>query len=341
MKYIVIWRQLGFWVLSWLLLSYILSFREGDMVFALQFSAILMGISWCYSYYLNRWLLPKYTMKYSWNFHQIFQFIFSVVVVIYSCLMVLVLLVYIGNTTFLQKLPPLGRSLPFVAIWVLFFSFLISSIRVFMDNLQIQLQKKELQKELFEGRLLLKEQELSQLHAQLHPHFLFNMLHNIYGLALKKSGQTAEAILDLSMALDYSLYGSKKERVKVKEELHQLERMIQLAQIRYGEKLRVNWRMDTSVYQIEIAPMLFLPLMENALKHGRRGDKVEIWVSAWINHHDLVFRIKNLKGDEVVGGGLGIKNLKKRLELLYPSQSSLTMIESDIDFEVELIIKYV
>ena len=117
-------------------------------------------------------------------------------------------------------------------------------------------------------QLQFKDQELSYLKKQIHPHFLFNTLNTIYGLALKQSSHTPEVILKLSNLLDYILYQVDRPRVSLKKEIEHIEEYIELEKIRFQDSLQVEWSTDPVDELIEVAPMLLIPLVENAFKHG-------------------------------------------------------------------------
>lgn len=186
------------------------------------------------------------------------------------------------------------------------------------------------------------EMELKALIAQVNPHFLFNSLNVLYSLAIKKSTGSPEAILKLSDVLRYVIYDSNKEKVKVSQEVDLINNYLGLQAYRTDEKTQVNFTTDIS-QDMELAPLLLLPLIENSFKHGVKGDIDSTYVNINLSSdvEGVCFTIKNNKGEssaeELEGaGGIGLSNIKQRLELLYPGKYDFTVNEQVKDFEVIL-----
>jgi two-component system LytT family sensor kinase len=175
---------------------------------------------------------------------------------------------------------------------------------------------------------------------QIHPHFLFNTLNTIYGFALKQSKQTPEIILKLSNLLDYILYQVNKPRVSLKEEVLHIKEYIELEKIRFQDTLKVIFVSDEIDENIQIAPMLLIPFVENSFKHGTLDEgflRIEIKISAVENQ--LNFSIKNsFMDDEEISekGGIGLENIRKRLELHYKENYELDIRKTEKWFMVDL-----
>ncbi len=168
--------------------------------------------------------------------------------------------------------------------------------------------------------------ELDLLKSQVQPHFIFNMLNNIYSGALKKSPETADQILKLSNFIEYSLYDSQKERVSLAHELSYIKDYLDLQKVRLGEKLDVSINIYNSLEGINIPPMLLLPLIENCFKHGVNLSLDKSWIRMDVSSTEDYLNIKvensleNTSQNKPLNiGGLGLKNVKRRLELLYPN----------------------
>ncbi|WP_136465666.1 sensor histidine kinase [Flagellimonas onchidii] len=186
-----------------------------------------------------------------------------------------------------------------------------------------------------------REAELHALKNQLNPHFLFNTLNSLYLLALKKSDKTVRVIENLSHILDYMLYRCDKKYVQLKDELLLINKYIELEQIRYGK--RVNVTFDESITGNEqIAPLLFLTFVENAFKHGvsQEINTATIQIQVENKEDNLFFRLKNTKPKASVEASgrrnLGLSNVKKQLELLYPNKHRLNIIEKSNTYLTEL-----
>lgn len=183
--------------------------------------------------------------------------------------------------------------------------------------------------------------ELAYLRAQVNPHFLFNTLNNIYSLAYTKSDNTPEAILKLSGMMRYMLYEANEERVLLEKEIQNLSSFIDLQKLRSRKQDLVDFTIEGNPEGQEIAPLLLIPLVENAFKHGNtRQAAVKVLLIA--HQEKLQFRVSNLRQqqEEVTdtAGGLGLSNIKRRLELLYPGRHRLDVRQDEEQFEVSMTI---
>jgi two-component system, LytTR family, sensor kinase len=186
---------------------------------------------------------------------------------------------------------------------------------------------------------LMKEKvaaELALLRSQVQPHFIFNTLNNIYMLSLKNSPLTSDMIYRLSALLSYMLYDSKRAFIEVEKEIDYVKNFINLEKIRYGHRLDVQICGVNDVRGVQVPPLLFLPLVENAFKHGVSNAVEDSWVHIDISlkKRVLVFKIENSLCHEKVktngfGNGLGLDNLRKRLEILYPNSFELKILKDD------------
>lgn len=195
--------------------------------------------------------------------------------------------------------------------------------------------------------LQLKEQkktaELTALKNQLNPHFLFNTMNNMYSLALEKSEKTPEVIGRLSDILDYILYRCKDTYVQVDKEIELIENYLALEKVRYGK--RVNISFDHQVDQnLKIAPLLLLTFIENAFKHGVKNElnTAEIDINLKSNQTDILFSISNTKPTipiESQSEKLGLINVRKQLDLLYPNIYDLQITDTADRYDVLLRLK--
>ena len=186
------------------------------------------------------------------------------------------------------------------------------------------------------------ETEIKLLKGQLHPHFLFNSLNNIYSLALMKSDLTADSILRLTELLDYLVYKANMNKVPLAKEVQLLSNYIELEQLRYGEKLKVDIKKNILNDKVMVAPLILLPFAENCFKHGGVGKNGRFWieVNLEVDERNLAFAIKNSKklrkgkGNNV--GGIGLQNIRERLNLLYPGRHNLRIEDREESYHVEL-----
>ncbi|MEJ1237404.1 histidine kinase [Chryseolinea sp. T2] len=196
----------------------------------------------------------------------------------------------------------------------------------------------------FERRQAALRAELDALKAQLHPHFLFNSLNNVYAFALDNSPRTPETILRISSILRYVLYEGSAANVSLKKEIEVLQSYIELEKIRYEERLELNLNVRGTVNSQEIAPLLMLPLIENAFKHGASETIGTPWINIdlLLNGSDFTFKVSNSKPDtqssalKPSGTHIGLANVRKRLQLLYPGRHSFRVHDEEDVFVVEL-----
>jgi two-component system, LytTR family, sensor kinase len=188
--------------------------------------------------------------------------------------------------------------------------------------------------------------ELDLLKAQVQPHFVFNMLNNIYATALKNSPETAALISHLSGFLDYSLYNSSQDKVPLPTEIDHLQHYIELQKHRYGSKVDVSLNIYGETEGLEIAPLLLLPLIENCFKHGVANSAGKSWIRIDISRQEdsLSVKIENSREEErskaiSYSGGLGLANVKKRLNLIYPGLHEIRIIDESTSHLVVLKIK--
>lgn len=200
-----------------------------------------------------------------------------------------------------------------------------------------QLQKQERNKLQF---------ELNSLKMQINPHFLFNSLNSVYSLALSKSDKTPDVILGLSDLMRYMIYEVTDDSVSLEKEVEAIENYLDLQKLRVENVADIQFNIEGDPSSIQIAPLLFFPLIENSFKHGLTGSKkkgfVHIKLSA--KNREISFSIENDKGlvDEVekgAYGGIGLKNVKKRLELIYGSRATFSIKEDAETFAVSINIK--
>lgn len=160
---------------------------------------------------------------------------------------------------------------------------------------------------------------LTNLKAQLNPHFLFNSLNNIYSISNISDKQARSYIIKLSDALRYMLYRTADDKVNLNEELHYLENYIQLEKLRLEEDAHLSFKTDVDKEDYEIAPLILLPIIENCFKHCNK-EKIWIEITITVNENILLLEAKNTidQSSESDVGGIGLNNLKKRLELIYP-----------------------
>lgn len=186
--------------------------------------------------------------------------------------------------------------------------------------------------------------ELNFLKAQIHPHFLLNTLNNLYALTIKKSDKAPETVLKLSEMLSYVLYKCNEKYVLLQDEITLLENYIALERLRYASGLKLNFTHNLTNQNYKIAPLILLSIVENAFKHGISGDvnEPEVRIDLSAVNGKLKFEVFNTKNPhkqldpENYTKGIGSKNVKKQLDLLYPNEYSLDVSEEKETYTVQL-----
>lgn len=220
-----------------------------------------------------------------------------------------------------------------------------STLKLLKLSYKNQLQLQKTNNEKLETELKLKETELKLLRSQLHPHFLFNTLNNLYSLANENSPKTKEIIIKISDLLSYILYEGNDQKVPLEKELDFINNYIELEKIRYGERLNLEIKTTKLSHYIEIAPLILFTFIDNAFKHGVCIDAKKPWVKIDIETEGkhIHFRIENSipkQSKENISdnkqAGIGIKNTRRRLELIYPGKYNLQIVDNKRSFLVNL-----
>ena len=218
--------------------------------------------------------------------------------------------------------------------------FLVMVAKILKDNyINQQINQALLQEKL--------EHELKFLKAQINPHFFFNTLNSLYALVLSKSDLAIEVIVKLSNLMSYMLYETNQDEVLLDKELEYLGDYIELEKLRFGDELEVNYQIEGSLDNKYIAPMLLIPFVENSFKHSVSGgtEKIKINILANINQGVFHFHVNNSLSPEALSntqknktGGIGLKNVRRRLDLLYKNGYTLDIQSNTDKFIVDLII---
>ncbi len=214
---------------------------------------------------------------------------------------------------------------------------IFASVKLFEYWYVDQTKKQELQKQKLES-------ELKFLKSQIHPHFLFNTLNNLYALTLDKSEEAPEVVVKLSDLLSYMLYECNTERVPLEKEVNLLQDYLALEKIRYRNELKVDLDVQGRINGKLIAPLLLIPFVENGFKHGLSMQIKNPWINISVEVEDylLHFTVENNKPEMVSTDesgyteGIGLKNVRRRLDLIYNDQYELKVNNGDEIFSISL-----
>lgn len=183
-----------------------------------------------------------------------------------------------------------------------------------------------------------KSTEIKFLKAQINPHFVFNTLNNIYSMVYFQSDKSLAAIEKLSQIMRFTTYESQKEKIKLIEEIEYIKAYIELEELRHQETAFVDLKIAMENELEEVPPYILSPLIENALKHGKTSNENPIQVELRVNDKKLNFKVLNEIGTQKKDklGGIGLDNLKKRLEIHYPQKHQMIVTNQSNRFKAEL-----
>jgi len=328
----------GIWgvhILGWLLLfvglvwmdwsSRPLIFTMGVEVISVFFYAVLV--------YFNLWyLIPKFLSHK--NFLRYCGLLFLAVLVITP----IKLLFLYGIFTFYPEVRP---TIIQDQSWYFLTNFLViggsSIVKIITDWMSYQRDTKELETQTMQS-------ELRFLKSQINPHFLFNTLNNLYALTLKKSDKAPEIVIKLSEMMRYMLYECNEKRVDLEKEVHYLKNYLDLEELRKGKMVEINLEVKGSVTSQRIAPLLFIPFVENSFKHGANNhiSKGFVNIVLTVDARRLIFNIENSKAETLPtqthkrSGGIGLVNVRRRLDILYPNKHKLDINDNPNTYAVTL-----
>jgi sensor histidine kinase YesM len=330
-----IMQHILFAALSFFILLHIFKTQSSpakvDYVYTGLFLATILPVVYIHLY----WLLPKLRSK-------SFLFLYLIPLLLVSAFFIWVNVELFDHWS--VKLFPGFFFISYYSWWeiTLFFAvFIVLTTLLKLSKSWFVVNR--LQRQLLEADKQRVQAELKALKAQINPHFFFNTLNNIYSMSLDKDERLPDTVLQLSDLMRYFLYESKEDLVPLVNEIQVLKDYIALQQIRSNEKLKVETTIKGDFENKRIAPLLLITFVENAFKHGAKGSTDEAFVTIELNveQNTVNFRVENNKGviDETEKGndkGLGLENVKRRLELIYPQRHQLTIYNNDHSFIASL-----
>ncbi|WP_306012308.1 MULTISPECIES: sensor histidine kinase [unclassified Allomuricauda] len=253
--------------------------------------------------------------------------------VFYSIL--LLVTIYLGI-----QLKSYGKDFGYsIKVFLIFTYITGTGLAFFLLKRSIVFEKENAQK-----NKLQKEMELNYLREQVNPHFLFNSLNSIYALAKSRSLEAPDLVMQLSELMRYQLESAKKDKVSLREELEFIENYLLLEEKRLSERCNIELYISEIERELYIAPMLLIPFVENAVKHGAQAtnENSKIEVRADVNGNRFDFSVSNTKPKTIKEDnrkGIGLDNVKKRLKLLYANVHVLEILEKEEHYMIHLSIQ--
>ncbi len=244
------------------------------------------------------------------------------------------IILYQDNSAFVAELLE-NRTIIFLRC--LLIGLISTGYKVTSDWFMLQNEKRELQSQNLQS-------ELNFLKAQINPHFFFNTLNNLYALTLKKSDLAPEIVLRLSEMMRYMLYESNESEVTLEKEIKYVKNYIELERLRQAAKFKIDFQLTGKLNGQKIAPLMFIPFLENSFKHGldKQIDSGYVNIRLQLDESMVILDIENSKplvpalNNEKTSGGIGLENVKRRLNLLYPNKHNLNIENDSTSFKVLL-----
>jgi len=304
------------------------------ILLSLKICAALMPPKMLFTYLLLYIILDRVLQQKSRSVINIFYLLLAIAATIFLLRVIDIYFIFPFIYQGLEKPPaffsPFGLLFDFIDLGF------VSGMAITIRQLRLQFAGLEREKMLLKEKL---EAELKFLKNQTNPHFLFNTLNNIYALARKRSDHTADAVMKLSKILRFMLYESGRKFISIEEEIRLIDDYIDLEKIRYNENLQVFFEKNIDNEEQEVSPLLLLPFVENAFKHGVNPDKpsaIEIRIS--IEGNDLSLFVSNKKVNlNPDTEGIGVQNSKTRLQLLYAGKHKLSIKDEADNYIVDLL----
>jgi sensor histidine kinase YesM len=296
--------------------------------------AIAVAIGFFLFFYIG-WSLPKQWMQYNKRVLEYIRFLLLLFII------ASIIWLFVHADIQLRRKPAINLLL-FWGPFILMASAIGAFVNLFRRMAQEQLRQANITVEQ-------SRSELYMLQSQMSPHFLFNTLNNLYGLSITQHQQIPPLLLKLSDLLRYSVYEAKELFVPLKEELAYIHNYIDFEKIRIGDRLSLTTSIESITDdEIKIAPMLLIVFIENAFKHAKNTIDEKIFITIelkrWSDH--VLFAIKNSHSGKAetqqaikTKGGLGLENVRKRLQLLYPGGYDLKINDQDGWYTVQLQLK--
>lgn len=331
-------QHIVFW--CFYLLIYTVNFaQKGNYAAELRTSAILLPFHLLFTYTQLYLLIPKLLLKRKFIMYALLTIAFLKIVTALNYM-------FYGKFIFQAKF---GTPHP-AYDWTIFFLYRLGELRAAFSffmicglAVSIKLLKKwfyeaDRNKKIEKEKLLI---ELEMLKAQVHPHFLFNTLNNLYSLTLIRSDKAPLVVTHLSDLLRYMLYECNEKEVPLEKEIEILKKYVELEKLRYGSRIDVSFSASGNIKDNLIAPLILIPFVENSFKHGISEQMDQCWVNLHLHAdgNDFTFNLSNSLGTDRTRpayGGIGLQNIKKRLELIYPGRYSLSFNEEAETFSVKL-----
>jgi sensor histidine kinase YesM len=334
----VVFLHLMFWCVYVSFIGYQIVFWQRERGYEWERALVFMSIQLAFTLsivYLNYFLfLPRFL-----HHKNIWRYLFELLIP-FTVLIVgrIYLQRYISSDSPRAEYYSSAIFIVQVTAVTLFIVIFVGMLRFAVDWFELEAKKKEMENE----KLMA---ELNFLKAQINPHFLFNTLNNLYYLAYSKSENTTEVIAKLSQMMRYMIYDSNHPKVLLSKEIEYMQGYISLERMRLNNQIPIKFEVKGNVEFVWITPLIFITFLENAFKHGVSNNNPNAWVniSIELNGKECVYIVENskptAKNETNEKSGIGLQNVKRRLELSYPENYQLKIEDSPEVHKVQLNLK--
>ena len=326
--------HLIFWVT---MLAFFLLIDDSKESFGFRFSNELINVSFymLIVYFNLLYLIPNYLTQ---NRFLTYAGLLILAALIITPLKVIVFYFKFSNHPDLQaNLVNHQNAYFLITFFIAGASTLFKIITDWVKHLQ---EKQELQTQTMQS-------ELRFLKSQINPHFLFNTLNSLYALTLKKSDKAPEIVIKLSEMMRYMLYECNEKKVPLRKEINYIQNYLDLELLRQGKNVDINFEVKGQIMDQQIAPLMFIPFLENSFKHGLNNQISQGFVNVKmdIDYQNVHFYIENSKADALPilspnpnkkSGGIGLVNVRRRLNLIYPEKYDLAITNKPKSYAVKL-----
>lgn len=324
--------------------------READSYGqSLLFVALLLPVAMATTYFLTGVLVPRYLLPGRYGRFVLYA-VYTLIVSVYLELVVLVVSFIFLADYQISAMNPATLDVFGLVVGLYVVVFIAMAADLARRWHRLRAAHAETERARLEAELNLRDAELARLRMQMHPHFLFNTLNNLYGLTLERSDDAPDVVLRIADLLDYMLYRCDRPFVPLSEEIEHLNTYLELERLRYDERVKVTFLADEAGPETCVAPLLLVPFIENSFKHSasRTADRAWIRIVLRIVKEELHLTVANSKphsthraetGDGIsrdVTAGIGLENVQRRLELLYPDVHDLAIRDTATQFTVHL-----
>jgi hypothetical protein len=337
-----------FWLAVLVFYTFYFGRANADYRQSLLFVFLLLPVTIATTYFILYFLIPRYLLTRRYGHFALYACYTLITSIYLNLLLVVLSFIFLADYEAGAMQEATRDSLNLI-VGLYFVVFLAVAANLLERWYTMQTAHAEAERAHLETELKLKEAELKLLRDQIHPHFLFNTLNNLYGLTLTGSAHAPDVVLHISEMLDYMLYRCNAPRVPLAGEVDMLHNYLALEKLRYGPRVEVTFETpeptDEQLATRSIAPLLLLPFVENSFKHGVSQDRgvSRVEIELMLADRDLTFTVTNTKPPDAPPAeshsGIGLANVRKRLDLLYPGAYRLDINEAPRRFRITLHLK--